>query len=117
MADICADPLLKDRVLIAEPWDIGPGGYQLGNFPAPFLEWNDRARDHIRQFWRGTLPSTLRTGCGSAIYFSSLNALRQRAARAQLIHSGGAAAAGDSTSRDGHSAPQCAVGRLRRRRH
>ena len=48
-----ADEALKDRVLIAEPWDIGPGGYQLGNFPAPFLEWNDRARDDIRRYWRG----------------------------------------------------------------
>ncbi|MCE6074349.1 glycogen debranching protein GlgX [Agrobacterium vitis] len=47
------DPILKDRMMIAEPWDIGPGGYQLGNFPAPFLEWNDRARDTIRRFWRG----------------------------------------------------------------
>jgi glycogen operon protein len=48
-----ADPLLADRVLIAEPWDIGPGGYQLGNFPAPFGEWNDRFRDDVRRFWRG----------------------------------------------------------------
>ncbi|MCF6367809.1 glycogen debranching protein GlgX [Rhizobium halophilum] len=47
------DPVLADRILIAEPWDIGPGGYQLGNFPPPFLEWNDRARDDIRRFWRG----------------------------------------------------------------
>ncbi|KAA3517640.1 glycogen debranching protein GlgX [Agrobacterium vitis] len=47
------DPILKDRVVIAEPWDIGPGGYQLGDFPAPFLEWNDRARDTMRRFWRG----------------------------------------------------------------
>lgn len=52
-AAIHADPVLADRVLIAEPWDIGPGGYQLGNFPAPFLEWNDRARDDIRLYWRG----------------------------------------------------------------
>ena len=50
---IRTDPLLADRVLIAEPWDIGPGGYQLGNFPPPFLEWNDRCRDDIRRFWRG----------------------------------------------------------------
>lgn len=50
---IIQDDLLHDRVLIAEPWDIGPGGYQLGNFPLPFLEWNDRARDTIRRFWRG----------------------------------------------------------------
>jgi glycogen operon protein len=47
------DPLLGDRVLIAEPWDIGPDGYQLGNFPSPFFEWNDRYRDDIRRFWRG----------------------------------------------------------------
>tara|TARA_R110002020_G_scaffold10364_2_gene39923 strand:- start:12137 stop:14092 length:1956 start_codon:yes stop_codon:yes gene_type:complete len=47
------DPILSDRLLIAEPWDIGPGGYQLGNFPPPFLEWNDRARDDMRRFWRG----------------------------------------------------------------
>lgn len=46
------DPVLKDRVMIAEPWDIGPDGYQLGNFPPPFLEWNDRYRDDIRRFWR-----------------------------------------------------------------
>jgi len=48
-----ADEVLRDRILIAEPWDIGPGGYQLGSFPAPFLEWNDRARDDLRRFWRG----------------------------------------------------------------
>ncbi len=47
------DPVLGDRVLIAEPWDIGPDGYQLGNFPEPFLEWNDRYRDDLRRFWRG----------------------------------------------------------------
>ena len=47
------DPLLADRVLIAEPWDIGPNGYQLGNFPNPFLEWNDQYRDDVRRFWRG----------------------------------------------------------------
>ena len=47
------DDMVGDRILIAEPWDIGPGGYQLGNFPARFLEWNDRARDDIRRYWRG----------------------------------------------------------------
>ncbi|MBA4783761.1 MAG: glycogen debranching protein GlgX [Rhizobiales bacterium] len=50
---IISDPVLSDRILIAEPWDIGPGGYQLGRFPKPFLEWNDQARDRIRRFWRG----------------------------------------------------------------
>ena len=53
LTEMLADPLLGDRVLIAEPWDIGPGGYQLGNFPPPFLEWNDRYRDRVRRFWRG----------------------------------------------------------------
>lgn len=52
-AEIAADPLLADRIMIAEPWDIGPGGYQLGNFPDTWLEWNDRFRDDVRRFWRG----------------------------------------------------------------
>ena len=52
-AEIAADPWLADRVMIAEPWDIGPGGYQLGQFPANWLEWNDRWRDDVRRFWRG----------------------------------------------------------------
>ncbi|EMH4164723.1 glycogen debranching protein GlgX [Pluralibacter gergoviae] len=45
------DPLLSAVKLIAEPWDIGEGGYQVGNFPAPFAEWNDRFRDDARRFW------------------------------------------------------------------
>lgn len=44
---------LATRKLIAEPWDPGPGGYQLGNFPPRWAEWNDRYRDTVRQFWRG----------------------------------------------------------------
>ncbi|WP_374530334.1 glycogen debranching protein GlgX [Novosphingobium sp.] len=52
-AELAADPLLADRVMIAEPWDIGPGGYQLGKFPANWLEWNDHFRDDVRRFWRG----------------------------------------------------------------
>jgi len=47
------DPVLNRVKLIAEPWDVGPGGYQLGNFPHPFQEWNDRFRDGVRRFWRG----------------------------------------------------------------
>ncbi len=52
-AEIAADPLLSTRIMIAEPWDIGPGGYRLGAFPPSWLEWNDRARDRIRRYWRG----------------------------------------------------------------
>ena len=47
------DPVLRDRIIIAEPWDIGPGGYQLGWFPPGWGEWNDRFRDDVRRFWRG----------------------------------------------------------------
>ena len=50
---IAQDPLLRGRKLIAEPWDIGPGGHQLGAFPAAWGEWNDRYRDTARRFWRG----------------------------------------------------------------
>ena len=47
------DPILAKVKLISEPWDPGPGGYQLGNQPPGFAEWNDRFRDGIRRFWRG----------------------------------------------------------------
>ena len=57
-AAIANDPLLADRVMIAEPWDVGPGGYQLGRFPGHWLEWNDRYRDDVRRFWRGD-PGTV----------------------------------------------------------
>lgn len=46
------DPVLRQCKLIAEPWDIGPGGYRLGGFPADWGEWNDRFRDSARRFWR-----------------------------------------------------------------
>jgi glycogen operon protein len=47
------DPTLSGVKLIAEPWDVGPGGYQVGNFPIRWAEWNGRYRDSIRHFWRG----------------------------------------------------------------
>jgi isoamylase len=52
-AALRADPALAYLKLIAEPWDVGPGGYQLGQFPAGWAEWNDRYRDAVRSFWRG----------------------------------------------------------------
>jgi glycogen operon protein len=52
------DPVLNRVKLIAEPWDIGPGGYQLGAFPPPFSEWNDKYRDQVRRFWRGDADMT-----------------------------------------------------------
>jgi glycogen debranching enzyme GlgX/4-alpha-glucanotransferase len=50
---IAQDPVLRGAKLIAEPWDIGPGGYQLGQFPEGWGEWNDRYRDAARRYWRG----------------------------------------------------------------
>lgn len=49
-------PELSGARMIAEPWDPGPGGYQLGNFPVRWSEWNDRYRDAVRRFWRGDRP-------------------------------------------------------------
>ena len=48
---LAQDPVLRDRLLIAEPWDVGPGGYQLGQFPPGWLEWNDLFRDTQRAAW------------------------------------------------------------------
>jgi isoamylase len=47
------DPILSRVKLIAEPWDVGPGGYQVGNFPIGWAEWNGKYRDSVRHFWRG----------------------------------------------------------------
>jgi glycogen operon protein len=47
------DPVLAQVKLIAEPWDIGPGGYQVGNFPVGWTEWNGKYRDCVRRFWKG----------------------------------------------------------------
>ncbi|GGP04999.1 glycogen debranching protein GlgX [Nonomuraea glycinis] len=52
------DPVLSQVKLIAEPWDVGPGGYQVGNFPSRWTEWNGRYRDTIRDLWRGQ-PATM----------------------------------------------------------
>lgn len=50
---ILQDPVLSRVKLISEPWDLGPGGYQVGNHPPGFAEWNDKFRDNVRRFWRG----------------------------------------------------------------
>jgi glycogen operon protein len=52
------DPVVSQVKLIAEPWDVGEGGYQVGNFPALWTEWNGKYRDTVRDFWRGE-PSTI----------------------------------------------------------
>ena len=54
MTTIQQDPILRRVKLIAEPWDVGPGGYQVGEFPPLWTEWNDKYRDNVRDWWRGT---------------------------------------------------------------
>ncbi|MFD5319568.1 glycogen debranching protein GlgX [Streptomyces sp. NPDC127098] len=56
LAVIAQDPVLRRVKLIAEPWDVGSGGYQVGAFPPLWTEWNDRYRDTVRDYWRGALP-------------------------------------------------------------
>ena len=70
------DPVLNRVKLIAEPWDVGPGGYQLGAFPPPFAEWNDKYRDQVRRFWRGDPDMTRKLAMrvtGSALKFDHDN--------------------------------------------
>jgi glycogen operon protein len=66
------DPVLSQVRMIAEPWDIGPGGYRLGEFPHEFGEWNDSYRDTVRRYWRGDAHSAQELGArllGSADKF------------------------------------------------
>ena len=69
---VAQDPLLASVKMIAEPWDCGPGGYQVGHFPPGWAEWNDRFRDDIRAFWKGDegkLPDFGKRLTGSADFF------------------------------------------------
>ncbi len=71
-AAIRQDPVLARVKLIAEPWDVGEGGYQVGGFPWPFREWNDKARDDIRRFWRrddGVMAEFAQRLSGSPVQF------------------------------------------------
>ncbi|MGJ3702883.1 glycogen debranching protein GlgX [Variovorax sp. AFSI2.2] len=79
-AAVAQDPVLSRTLLIAEPWDIGPGGYRLGEFPPGWLEWNDRYRDTQRGFW-------LRQGRDGATGLGDF-AHRFTASSAQFAHHG-----------------------------
>ena len=72
--DACRqDPVLSSVKLIAEPWDIGPGGYQVGQFPPGWAEWNDKFRDTVRSFWKGdtgVLPDFAKRITGSGDLFN-----------------------------------------------
>ena len=82
------DPILSTVKLIAEPWDIGPGGYQLGQYPPGWSEWNDQYRDIVRRFWRGDeglLPEFARRIHGSSDVFE--HAGRQPSASINFVTS------------------------------
>ncbi|MDO6386800.1 glycogen debranching protein GlgX [Uliginosibacterium sp. 31-12] len=73
-AAVAQDPVLSHVTMIAEPWDIGPGGYQLGGFPRGWHEWNDRFRDTLRAFWLGhpcTRGDFAMRLCGSSDLFQA----------------------------------------------
>jgi isoamylase len=72
MKAVMQDPLLAKVKLIAEPWDCGPGGYQVGGFPPGWAEWNDQFRDTVRDYWRGeATPGALAPRlCGSPDHFN-----------------------------------------------
>jgi isoamylase len=69
------DPIINQVKLIAEPWDVGPGGYQVGNFPVGWAEWNGKYRDTVRRFWKGiggqTAELAYRLSGSSDLYASS----------------------------------------------
>ena len=69
---VSQDPVLTTVKLIAEPWDCGPGGYQVGAFPPGWAEWNDKFRDTVRDFWRGHAPASALTErmCASGHVFN-----------------------------------------------
>ncbi|HKU81811.1 MAG TPA: hypothetical protein VJP76_06535, partial [Candidatus Tumulicola sp.] len=71
LASLEQDPILSRVKLIAEPWDVGPGGYRAGDFPAGWSEWNDRFRDSVRRFWRGdgSMPELATRLTGSSDIF------------------------------------------------
>ncbi|MEU6235023.1 glycogen debranching protein GlgX [Kitasatospora sp. NPDC047058] len=62
LAAVSQDPVLSRVKLIAEPWDVGAGGYQVGGFPPLWAEWNDKYRDTVRDFWRGARPDVRELG-------------------------------------------------------
>jgi glycogen debranching enzyme GlgX/4-alpha-glucanotransferase len=92
LATINQDPSLVGLTLIAEPWDLGPGGYRLGQFPKAWHEWNDRYRDDIRRFWRsdnaGSAASLATRVAGSSDVFGSAPRLPSRSINYVAAHDG-----------------------------
>jgi glycogen debranching enzyme GlgX/4-alpha-glucanotransferase len=91
LAAINQDPSLAGLTLIAEPWDVGPGGYRLGQFPNAWHEWNDRYRDDVRRFWRsddGSAASLATRVAGSSDVFASARCPPSRSINYVAAHDG-----------------------------
>jgi glycogen debranching enzyme GlgX/4-alpha-glucanotransferase len=92
LAAINQDPRLAGLTLIAEPWDLGPGGYRLGQFPSAWHEWNDRYRDDVRCFWRsenaGSAASLATRVAGSSDVFGSARRPPSRSINYVAAHDG-----------------------------
>ena len=80
------DPVLSQVKLIAEPWDLGEGGYQVGNFPTKWTEWNGKYRDAIRRFWRGDSGGASELATRLAGQQRPLRAERPPAIRQHQLH-------------------------------
>ena len=88
---IAQDPLLCTLKMIAEPWDVGPGGYQLGGFPHGWLEWNDRFRDTMRGFWvehGGTRGEFAQRLCASSATFQAQGRMPAESVNYAISHDG-----------------------------
>ncbi|HET9646560.1 MAG TPA: glycogen debranching protein GlgX [Burkholderiaceae bacterium] len=87
---VAQDPLLAGAKLIAEPWDVGPGGYRLGDFPRGWLEWNDQYRDAMRGYWLGRIPrgEFARRLCASSDLFQTRHRSPMESANFVVAHDG-----------------------------
>lgn len=115
------DPMIANASLVAEPWDIGPGGYQLGEYPASWSEWNDRFRDSARRFWvrrEAELPALADCLLGSGSLFDKRGRSPQASVNFVTAHDGFTLAdlvsydsrhneANGEGNRDGHAHEHC----------
>jgi len=87
---VAQDPVLSTVKMIAEPWDIGPGGYQVGGFPNGWLEWNDQFRDTLRAFWLGqaTRGDFAQRLCGSSDIFQPRHRVPAESVNFVVSHDG-----------------------------
>lgn len=91
LAAVAQDPVLRQVKLVAEPWDIGDNGYQVGGFPTGWSEWNGRYRDCVRDFWRGTegsLPEFASRICGSADIYGPSRRKSSASVNVITVHDG-----------------------------